>query len=541
MNPTLRALLTQARRYRPSVIAVLGSGLLLLVTPLGASFERFSYDAPFLFRHDRTREVALVYADETTLREAPVSGDRLLSRAVHAQVIERLKSLGARTIAYDFLFATTNVDVQADQALARAIRAASNVVLATTVRRVLEGTRTTTHEITPHPHFRQEARGWGVATFDLVEADRSVRRFTYHLQEGGQPTLAWVAATQGVAAASVAQWPRPGTVRWLNYLGPAETDVIPRYSFSQVIDPAGVPSGALSNRVVVVGPQGALNRGELSADGFANPYSRFSFGRVVYADSTALEIHATAVANLLESSWLSRIPFALELFLVLAWGTFLVLLYLQSRWRHATAIASGLSASLGASAILLVHLGGYWFAWCIPFVVQSLVAWMVFDWTNPLPIGPPVAFISYRRESGAEHARLIRNSLTDHRLRAFLDVADLGPDRYDIQLQSQIARTPNFLLIVGPGSLDRCRNPGDGVRAEIEGALAAKSRIIPILVDGFDWKHAPPLPSSLDLLPRLESIPYSHQEFDATMTRLRNFIRAPRRPGSGSPPGAVAA
>lgn len=526
-------ILRRLRRHRPALLGILGVGLVLLLTPAGGPLERFSYDAFFLFRAERIRDIALVYADEGTLRSVPGDPAGALVRDAHARLIDRLHGDGARLIVYDFVFAHTNREPGADQALARAIRSASNVVLAGSYTWTRDNHGSKAAPVPPHSLFRAGARAWGVATFEHLDSDRAVRRFAGHMAQSTNATLAWAAADVLKPGHAREKWPEPAEPRWLNYYGPARSGVFRTYSLEQVLDPEGLPAGTFSNRVVVVGTQGILSRGSLSSEAFANPHTRFSFGRVEYPDSSGYEIHATALRNLLERDWFTRVPFWMELLLVLLWGACLSALYLQGRWRHATRLVLAAAAALITAAILLALATGYWFAWCVPFCAQTLVAWFALDWVNPLPMGPPLAFLSYRRESGSEHARLLRSALAERRIRAFLDVVDLGPGRYDAQLQGQIARIPNFILIVGPTSLARCRDAEDGVRAEIEGALRARALIIPVLVDGFDWKNAPELPTSLRDLPKLEAVSYSHQEFDATLERLCQFLRprGRRKPG----------
>jgi hypothetical protein len=55
-------------------------------------------------------------------------------------------------------------------------------------------------------------------------------------------------------------------------------------------------------------------------------------------------------------------------------------------------------------------------------------------------------FISYRREGGAETARLLRYELLARGWSAFLDVEDLKAGKFDEMLLSEVASTENFLL-----------------------------------------------------------------------------------------------
>lgn len=140
------------------------------------------------------------------------------------------------------------------------------------------------------------------------------------------------------------------------------------------------------------------------------------------------------------------------------------------------------------------------------------------------PPGYPAAFISYRREGGADTARLIRAALEARGYSAFLDVESLGASHFDERLFAAIEQAPNFLLILSPGSLDRCHEPGDWLCREIGHALATGRNIVPLLKDGFVFPPAGSLPADLADLPRHNGIPMSHVYFDAAIDKLIAFL-----------------
>ena len=73
-------------------------------------------------------------------------------------------------------------------------------------------------------------------------------------------------------------------------------------------------------------------------------------------------------------------------------------------------------------------------------------------------------FISYRRPDGACVARQIEGALANHGLRPFLDLSDLCRGHFEFPLLKRVAKTPNFLIVLTPGALDRCRENGDWLR-----------------------------------------------------------------------------
>jgi hypothetical protein len=127
-------------------------------------------------------------------------------------------------------------------------------------------------------------------------------------------------------------------------------------------------------------------------------------------------------------------------------------------------------------------------------------------------------FISYRRESGAAEARLIRAALQERGLRVFLDVADLGKGYFDETLLKQIAETPNFVVVLSPDCLDRCSETDDWLRREIVQAIETHRNIIPVMLPGFKFPAV--LDPSIKELPRHQGLEYTHTFFEAMIDRL---------------------
>jgi len=95
-------------------------------------------------------------------------------------------------------------------------------------------------------------------------------------------------------------------------------------------------------------------------------------------------------------------------------------------------------------------------------------------------------FISYRREGGEHLALLIYHQLRHDGYSVFLDVESLRKGKFDEALFERIREARDFILILPPRGLDRCTNPEDWVRQEIEFALQEKKNIIPIMMEGFE-------------------------------------------------------
>jgi hypothetical protein len=146
-----------------------------------------------------------------------------------------------------------------------------------------------------------------------------------------------------------------------------------------------------------------------------------------------------------------------------------------------------------------------------------------------IPLRAPLAyydgFISYRRDGGSELATIIC-TLLEMRFSKnfFLDVDRLGAERFDERLLECIAAAPNFILILTPGCLDRCRNEGDWLRREIEQALHYNKKIIQICKEGFAFPRTESLPETLRVLPKLHWVRYDNENRHAVLGRIAGFM-----------------
>lgn len=92
-------------------------------------------------------------------------------------------------------------------------------------------------------------------------------------------------------------------------------------------------------------------------------------------------------------------------------------------------------------------------------------------------------FISYRRATGKNFARIIKPELEKRGFRVFLDFDELKDGVFDKRIMDAIRDSPIFLMILSKGALDRCINENDWVRAEILYASEQAKHIVPVEVD----------------------------------------------------------
>jgi len=133
-------------------------------------------------------------------------------------------------------------------------------------------------------------------------------------------------------------------------------------------------------------------------------------------------------------------------------------------------------------------------------------------------------FISYRREDGASTARLIQSELRQRNIRAFLDIDDLRPGHFDDALLGQIDNASGFLLVLSPGCLERCSDPGDWLKREISHAIRRDKKIIPIMMPGFVFPEARQLPAEIRAIRIHQAVSYSHEFFNAMIEKIIRYL-----------------
>lgn len=96
-------------------------------------------------------------------------------------------------------------------------------------------------------------------------------------------------------------------------------------------------------------------------------------------------------------------------------------------------------------------------------------------------------FISYRRDGGAQYARILQLMLIQRGYKVFLDYDELTDGIFSEKIKAAIKEAPVFMLVLSKGSMARCSNEGDWVRQEITLAIEQQKHIIPVNPDnGFD-------------------------------------------------------
>jgi tetratricopeptide (TPR) repeat protein len=138
-------------------------------------------------------------------------------------------------------------------------------------------------------------------------------------------------------------------------------------------------------------------------------------------------------------------------------------------------------------------------------------------------------FISYRR-TNLPWALCIYQDLTSHGYDAFFDYLSIDSGNFEKVIIENIKAHAHFLVVLTPSALERCKEPGDWLRREIETAMDEKRNIVPLMLEGFDFGSPTTKESLAGKLATLNTYNglsvYSEYFFEA-MEKLRNrFLSA---------------
>src|SRR5437016_1289878 len=291
MNLRLKLTRTHLAAAAGALLAA-GCGLFLHEFRLGSSLVHSSYDLLHIFRGEvRTDQAVMVYLDESSYEKLGQPWNAPWDRSLHAQLIKRLTTAGARAIVFDITFTDPIPgNLAADEALASAAKQSQRVIVA------VDDMFTDSKTKQIKPPFELLRNSIADIGSDELEADPDlvVRQ---HTSQGDNPlpSLSWVAAS--VAGAKATQMPgAENMVRWINYYGPP--NFIPNLSYYQALDPALAADALFRNKTVFVGSRTHTKFAGERKDEYSNPFSSFLSEKIRQEQGSRFtpgaEIHATA-------------------------------------------------------------------------------------------------------------------------------------------------------------------------------------------------------------------------------------------------------
>lgn len=132
-------------------------------------------------------------------------------------------------------------------------------------------------------------------------------------------------------------------------------------------------------------------------------------------------------------------------------------------------------------------------------------------------------FISYRR-TNIPWALAIFHNLTHHGYDVFFDFNGIASGDFERVIIENINARAHFLVLLAPSALERCSDPEDLLRREIETAIETRRNIVPLMLESFDVGApavARQLTGSLAALKRYNALNIPADYFDEAMDRLR--------------------
>lgn len=132
-------------------------------------------------------------------------------------------------------------------------------------------------------------------------------------------------------------------------------------------------------------------------------------------------------------------------------------------------------------------------------------------------------FISYRR-TNFYTALAVYQDLTAHGYDVFFDFQSIDSGDFEKVITENIKAKAHFLIILSPSALERCNEPEDWLRREIEMAIDERRNIVPLMMEGFDFgnpsvKEA--LSGKLSMLRRYNGLRLVADYFFEAMEKLR--------------------
>jgi len=343
------------------IIALIGVvwGLMLWQLNIGQGLRRASYDLPFLFgEHQPPENIVLIYLDEASHRELGQPLAQPWDRRMHAKLVDRLAAGGARMIVFDILFHDENTDQ--DKVFAAAIQKHGNVVLAGELVRNESEAGSQESLLLATPDLRRAALGWGLTSIP-IDPDGVVRQVHHQIATdfGDKPSLSEFVrnSVQGRARANTDDF------EFINYYGPAGT--FRGFSYAGVMLDGRIPEGTFRDKIVIVGARQQAGISDAGKDTFSTPYARLT-GEL----TPGMELHATAIANLLNDRGISHMKPTQEIYPILISSILFAAAACLLSPTRGVPLCLALGLGTVTSGVIFQQGGGFHFLWTIPALGQ---------------------------------------------------------------------------------------------------------------------------------------------------------------------------
>jgi adenylate cyclase len=333
------------------------------------ALARWSFDIPQMLRGPRPPEdVCIVYINDASARQLGQSGT--FDRRLHAELLRKLQSAGARAVFFDLDFSGKEADSPSDLEFRDAMVKFGDVFLGATIEEQGDRRANSKSFNIPKRVFRDAKIPWGLLVFRPIDSDFGIR--ANYAGDDRFPTLSWRMAEK-LGAPLPKESSERMKLRWLNYYG--KTGTFESYSYADVLSEKSVSGGSLDSLkgklIFVGGASSVAMSADDKRDSFRIPYTGLPGGQF----APGVDIHATATLNLLRGDWITRLPNTVEKTSVFLLGFFLTLLLMpRAPWLVL------LSCILIAISIFVLAAVGVWHwriwgNWLVPaLITTSLVA-----------------------------------------------------------------------------------------------------------------------------------------------------------------------
>jgi tetratricopeptide (TPR) repeat protein len=140
-------------------------------------------------------------------------------------------------------------------------------------------------------------------------------------------------------------------------------------------------------------------------------------------------------------------------------------------------------------------------------------------------------FISYRR-TNFWTALAIYQDLYKNGYDVFFDYKSIPSGDFEKVVTENVKYRAHFIVVLSPSALERCNEPGDWLRREIELAIDNQRNIIPLMMEGFDFGSPATtnaLTGKLAELKKYNALGIPAEYFEEAMVKLRSerFLNRP--------------
>lgn len=335
-------------------------------------FERKSHDMFHVFEwFDEAHPIypvedfLIIYIDDLSHKELQQPWDRPWDRALHAQLLNKIRHDDPQLVFYDMIFDMPSSDPEADASFEAAIASCGKVILgASNQRYYFSGNDEPAEQLfVPYAPFRRAAAAWGVVQKYHDHTDNGLR-WMHRVHSDDRFQSAYWNAAKFIAPDVVAAAGPLDQPRWVRFIGPSST--IPSVSFSAALLDENI---SFNNKLVFIGARHSVAMPGAGRDVYRSPYFRDPEGEM-----TGVEMQATMVRNLLTESWLGWADRTTVWGIVLI-STLLLTLIVNTFSARVALLGCILFALTSATcSIWWIQSQGTFFAWLVPAFVQAPVA-----------------------------------------------------------------------------------------------------------------------------------------------------------------------